>query len=92
MQMKTPSWKQESESRWEMPGKFANNCSFSNAGRLEIDRHYNGSGPKAFGGAENWPVVELEFQLQAGEDDKAKRLAAHLRNAVKEFLFQEAKR
>jgi hypothetical protein len=48
--------------------------------------HYNGSGPRAFGGAERWPVVTADVSLPAGRLDLRKKLAEELRAHIDAFL------
>jgi hypothetical protein len=51
--------------------------------------HFNGSGPRAFGGATRWPVVEVQVSFGAGEEAKRDALAEYLKTAVEKFLKGE---
>jgi len=50
----------------------------SNAHECWVHHHYNGSGPGAFGGSDEWPHVTLEISLPEGREDLAKILAKDL--------------
>jgi hypothetical protein len=74
-----------SDPTWNMNGKIGNNHESDNAHKLEVRHHINGSGPTAFGGAYQWPVVKAQVSFQTGEEDKANAFAEKLRI----FIYQE---
>lgn len=49
-------------------GVCARNCPFSNAITIEECKHYNGSGPQAFGGAPEWPHLRIDISFREGEE------------------------
>lgn len=67
-----------------MNGLIGRNCLMSRAHTCVVKHAYNGSGDKAFGGAEKWPVVHLKVSFQEGQEEEAKEFAEKLRNFVYE--------
>lgn len=41
---------------------------FPNSNTVRLIKNYNGSGPEAFGGAEDWPVIEAKITFDADCD------------------------
>lgn len=54
----------------------------------EEGKHYNGSGPQAFGGAKEWPHVKLSVGLPVDRYDLRTRLASRLRDTVDAFVAE----
>lgn len=55
---------------------------------ISLRHHYNGSGPKAFGGARQWPVVKLELAFNEGEHAKAEKWFNQLSRFLKAQGFE----
>lgn len=61
-----------------------------NAHIVEVHWNYNGSGPQAFGGAREWPVVSAHVSFVEGEEQRAEEFGAALRDFIDNYLNQPA--
>lgn len=61
-------------------------CGMDNVHEVTNGFNYSGSGGKAFGGADKWPVVTARVSLPAGREDLAAALASGLRAFVDKFV------
>jgi hypothetical protein len=55
-------------------------------GSIQLHKNYNGSGPTAFGGRKEWPVLTLEVAFDVGEESRRQELADVLAKAVQNFF------
>jgi hypothetical protein len=67
----------------EFGGHLGRDYFCDNAHKIELGVGVNGSGPKAFGGAREWPVLRIKLAFQEGEDDKMRATAALLEEIIK---------
>ena len=67
----------------EFPGYLGNGCLMDGAVKIRRGRKINGGGPKAFGGAKEWPclTVEVHFTVRDGNE----RMASLSRDLEKWF-------
>jgi len=54
--------------------------------RIEVCKNYNGSGEKAFGGAKDWPVLDVHIPFQVGEEAKRLEVLQKLQKFIEENL------
>ncbi len=60
-------------------GTFARNCvDYESCHEIEMRSNYNGGGPTAFGGANQWPAVTGKFTFNEGEYELAAKFAFDL--------------
>lgn len=64
------------------PKKVANGTLCDNGVELVTCYAFNGSGPKAFGGAVKWPVIKLRVAFEEGKEEDR----AHFAEALKQFV------
>lgn len=64
---------------------------FDNAHQLELHYNFNGSGPKAFGGAKEWPVVTAKVVFQTGEEDMRDEFAEKLASFINSFMVERGR-
>lgn len=68
-------------------GTFAGGCTnFESVHNIELKHKYNGSGPDAFGGAREWPVVEAHVAFNENEHELAVEFAQGLAAFIHDFL------
>lgn len=65
----------------------AGGITFENGIDIEACVHYNGSGPKAFGGARKWPVAKLTVSFEQGKFSERDKFIAALQTFLHEYLF-----
>lgn len=53
-----------------------------NAIKIRVGRNINGSGPNAFGGAKEWPSVDLDVAFPATDKERAEQFAEALKAFV----------
>lgn len=53
---------------------------------IEVCKNFNGSGGNAFGGASEWPVVNLHIPFQVGEEPKRLAFVQKLQKFIEENL------
>jgi hypothetical protein len=70
------------------PGQFARGCTEDEAVEIKLGHHYNGGGPDAFGGAEQWPVLEVTVNLPEGTEGHAYLLAGLFAHAYEKFIAE----
>lgn len=58
----------------------------SNAIEIELAKHWNGSGPSAFGGARSWPHLKLSVSFPVGGDAKRSEFVRKLKHFIDENL------
>lgn len=46
---------------YNLNGLIGKNYPVSNSIKIEFTKHYNGSGPKGFGGSKDWPHLTIEI-------------------------------
>lgn len=80
---KTNSGKELSRSIAE--GKIAGNIISDSAIEISARYHYNGSGPKHFGGASSWPVAKLTYSFCVGEEKLRDAFIEELKTLVEKF-------
>lgn len=54
--------------------------------KIEVCKNYNGSGGDAFGGASEWPVIDLHVPFQVGEEPKRLLFLGKLQKFIEENL------
>jgi len=70
----------------DIPSVIAGNWRCGNGVVLTVTKNFNGAGPKHFGGADEWPVVELHFSFPSDRQDVADKLAVSLEALVRAFI------
>lgn len=77
-----------------LPGTVGN-ARHSNAISIEAAYHYSGSGPKAFGGARQWPHIAVHFDIPPGmvkeRDEIVERFAGFCEKIQLEFRLDESR-
>jgi hypothetical protein len=68
--------------RYSRPGVIARAIECEDAIWIEVHKNYNGSGPEAFGGAEEWPVITLRWSF----DESASSQVDELRKQLQAFV------
>lgn len=76
---------------WSSPGKIGKGARFDTVNKVEAKHNYNGSGPKAFGGARQWPVVECHVGFQTGEEELASEFATDLGKFIDRWLVEHSR-
>lgn len=74
--------------RWEIPCRMARDHEGGIV--VEVKKHLNGSGPNAFGGAQEWPHVELNAPFPEERRDLAVAFAEYIAAAAEKFLEENA--
>jgi len=54
----------------EYGAKIGNDYWSTNGVRMELGHSINGSGPHAFGGAEEWPCLRIEIGFEVGQEKR----------------------
>ena len=77
---------------FQRKGTFAaNQVHYESVHNIELRSHYNGSGPSAFGGAKQWPVVTSKVAFNEGEYQLAAEFAADLGKFVDGWLKERGR-
>lgn len=78
--------------RFKRKGTFARACAeFESAHEVELRSHYNGSGPTAFGGAKQWPVVTASTAFNENEYELATEYARALAEFTDKWLKERGR-
>lgn len=73
---------------YSRPGTMAGHVEMDSVSKIEIGHHINGSGPDCFGGAKQWPHVQLNVNFNEDEQPLAELFAKQLMQFVDKF-FEE---
>ncbi len=76
-----PGWEEHTRG-----ARTARNYYSSNGVIIEATRSINGSGPQAFGGAEEWPAVTVRISLPEGRNDLRALLVEEMKTTIDRFL------
>lgn len=88
--MEKHGWKHGGRGReFVKPGWFAGHVLYDNVYVIDVHSNYNGSGKQAFGGAKEWPVVDVQIAFEATEQAKAERFAVEIAKFVDTWLEKE---
>jgi hypothetical protein len=68
--------------RWEAMLYSTGNERCNNGVEIQNKWHYNGSGETAFGGAKQWPHIDLSISLCGGEEKLAEKIVDDLKKFV----------
>lgn len=70
----------------QLQSRIAGNVVCKNAIKIEVKTNYNGSGPRAFGGVDEWPVVELHLPFPSDHLALAIEFEEELEQWVRKFI------
>lgn len=74
-------------SSFKREGTFAGNCThYSDVHEIELRHHYNGGGPQAFGGVQDWPCITAKISFNSGEEELAAKFATELGTFVDTWM------
>lgn len=68
------------------PATMAGQVRMDSAVTIQINEHFNGSGPQAFGGAKSWPTIDLHVPFCVGEEALRDRLSEKLAEVIDQYL------